>query len=294
MANAPEGSLIVNGTKGRMPSFYQYKEGDKEADADLTEDHNLQPECGHESRAQNGVEHEAGAHKGVEHEAGAHKVVEQKNKTMPKRSAYIPKSNRALARRLAQKGYDEKMLIWTKRAELRLGKLIESYDHNGPEIIYNSLSDIRQSLVVPYILPDDAFLENWLGKWILNRNTIPKKDETYSERGEQVRSKSEKIIADKLYAEGIPYVYEPEIILDDGERVYPDFAVLNVRTRKEYLFEHFGRMDETGYCKKNIRRIEEYAISGYVLGDNLLATFETNGNLFDPRYLDVLVNQYLK
>lgn len=209
-------------------------------------------------------------------------------------STYIPKDNCALAKKLAQKGYDEKMLGWARSAEYRLNKLIESYNHNRPEIIYNSLSDIRQSLVTPYYVPDDEFLESWLGKWILNRNTIPKKDEIYSERGEQMRSKSEKIIADRLYAEGIPYVYEPELILDDGERVYPDFAILNVRTRKEYLFEHFGRMDEIGYCKKNIRRIEEYALSGYVLGDNLLATFETNGNLFDPRYLDVLVTQYLK
>ncbi len=149
-------------------------------------------------------------------------------------------------------------------------------------------------MIVPHYIPDDVFLQNWLGKWHCERNSYDKKDHILTERGEQVRSKSEKIIADKLYSEGIPYVYEPEIILDDGERVYPDFAALNVRTRKEHLFEHFGRMDEIAYCKKNIRKIEEYALSGYVLGDGLLATFETNGNTFDTRYLDILVKNYLK
>lgn len=208
--------------------------------------------------------------------------------------AYIANDKIDVARKLAQKGYDAKMLEWVKRADYRLKNLIDCYEHNTPEIIYNNLSDIKREMVVPYYVPDDVFLENWIHKWVCDKNTYPKKDEIYSERGEQVRSKSEKIIADKLYFEGIPYVYEPEVILDDGERVYPDFAALNVRTRKEYFFEHFGRMDELGYCKKNIRKIEEYALSGYTLGDGLLATFETNGNMFDTRYLDVLVNRYLK
>ncbi len=255
LAAAPEGSLRINNTGGRKPMFYRFIGGKKDLPHDA---HNRQTDSRRTS------------------------------------STYIPKDNLSLAKDLAQKEYDSKILLWARRAEFRLKKLIGTYSHNEPEIIYNSLSDIRQSLVVPYYIPDDVFLENWLGKWNLDRNTIPKKDETYSERGEHVRSKSEKIIADKLHAEGIPYVYEPEIILDDGERVYPDFAILNVRNRREFLLEHFGRMDEIGYCKKNIRRIEEYALNGYVLGDNLLATFETNGNLFDPKYLDILVNKYLK
>ena len=216
------------------------------------------------------------------------------NRDMCAGGIYLGKDKYDVAKKLAQKGYDVKMLEWAKRAEYRLKNLIDCYEHNTPEIIYNNLSDIKREMVVPYYVPDDVFLENWIHKWVCDKNTYPKKDEIYSERGEQVRSKSEMIIADKLYFEGIPYVYEPEVILDDGERVYPDFAALNIRTRKEYFIEHFGRMDELGYCKKNIRKIEEYALSGYSLGDGLLATFETNGNMFDTRYLDVLVNRYLK
>lgn len=216
------------------------------------------------------------------------------NRDMCAGGIYLGKDKYDVAKRLAQKGYDSRMLEWVKRVEYRLKNLIDCYEHNTPEIIYNNLSDIKREMVIPYYVPDDVFLDNWLHKWVCDKNTYTKKDEIYSERGEQVRSKSEKIIADKLYFEGIPYVYEPEVILDDGERVYPDFAALNIRTRKEYLFEHFGRMDEIGYCRKNIRKIEEYALSGYTLGDGLLATFETNGNIFDTRYLDALVNRYLK
>lgn len=207
---------------------------------------------------------------------------------------YLGKDKYDVAKKLAQKGYDSKMLAWAKKAEYRIQNLIDCYEHNTPEIIYNNLSDIKRDLVDPYYVPDDVFLENWLNKWHCGGNTYDKKEIILTERGEQVRSKSEKIIADKLYAEGIPYVYEPEVILADGERVYPDFATLNVRTRKEFFLEHFGKMDELRYCRRNIRKIEEYALSGYTLGDGLLATFETNGSIFDARYLDLLVNRYLK
>ncbi len=209
-------------------------------------------------------------------------------------SKYLRRDEIQVAKQLAQKGYDKKMLEWAEKAESRLSNLIDCYAHNQPEIIYNNLSDIKREMVVPYYVSDEVFLEKWLGKWRCDRNTFEKTDIILTERGERVRSKSEKIIADKLYAEGIPYVYEPEVVLDDGERAFPDFAALNIRTRKEYLFEHFGRMDEIGYCRKNIRKIEDYALSGYLLGDGLLATFETNGNVFDTRYLDSVVKRYLK
>ncbi len=216
------------------------------------------------------------------------------NKDRYVNGTYISKESQHIAVKLAQKGYDSKVLEWAKKADSRLENLIDCYERNIPETIYKNLSDIKRQMVVPYCEPDDVYLEKWLNKWHCDGNTFKKKDKIITERGEQVRSKSEKIIADKLYAESVPYVYEPEVILDDGERVYPDFAVLNVRNRKEYLFEHFGKMDELAYCRKNIRKIEEYAISGYLLGDGLLATFETNGNMFDPKYLDAVIKRYLK
>ena len=79
--------------------------------------------------------------------------------------------------------------------------------------------------------------------------------EIYSERGERVRSKSEKIIADKLYRNGIPYKYEKPLVLKGLGKIHPDFEILNKRTRKEYFLEHLGKMDDIGYVKKNMRRI---------------------------------------
>jgi len=68
---------------------------------------------------------------------------------------------------------------------------------------------------------------------------------------EKVRSKSEVIIADRLFINAIPYEYERGLIVKipktaecpETEMVWnPDFRVLNVRTGKEYIWEHFGRM----------------------------------------------------
>jgi hypothetical protein len=215
-------------------------------------------------------------------------------KNIPPTGIYLNREKTEEIRTLAQKGYDEKMLEWARKAERRLDSLINCYEHNTPEIIYNNLSDIRKELIDPYYLPDDLYREAWERKWKLDRNTYKKKYSILTQRGELVRSKSEKIIADKLYAEGIPYVYEPEILLENGEYLYPDFAILNLRTRKEYFLEHFGKMDDESYSRRNTKKIEEYALNGYVLGDNFLCTFETSIRTFSPQYLDLLVNKYFK
>ena len=216
------------------------------------------------------------------------------NKKTKVNGTYLCADEHDVAIKLAQKGYDARLLEWAKRAESRIGNLIDSYEYNSPELIYNSLSNIRKELVTPYFLPDDQYIEAWERKWQLDKNTYKKKYSIMTQRGEQVRSKSEKIIADKLYTEGIPYVYEPEVLLENGECLYPDFAILNIRTRKEYLFEHFGKMDDEDYSRRNTKKIEDYALSGYTLGDNFLCTFETSVRTFSAKYLDLLVNKYLK
>lgn len=84
-------------------------------------------------------------------------------------------------------------------------------------------------------------------------------------RGERVRSKTEKIIADKLYSMGIPYRYEYPVKIKGYGMIYPDFMLLNISTRENICFEHFGMMDNAEYCEKAIKKIEGYIKSGYVL-----------------------------
>ena len=94
-----------------------------------------------------------------------------------------------------------------------------------------------------------------------------------TKRGEYVRSKSELIIADRLFDAGIPYHYEVACERKKWIISYPDFLVLNPRTKKEYYWEHFGMMGDPTYLEQTLGKIEKYARYGITLGNNLIATF---------------------
>ena len=67
-----------------------------------------------------------------------------------------------------------------------------------------------------------------------------------TKKGDFVRSKSELIIADKLFDKGISYEYEQEFIRD-GKKKIPDFTITYMG---EYIWEHCGMMSNANYKKK--------------------------------------------
>ena len=126
-------------------------------------------------------------------------------------------------------------------------------------------------------------------------NTFYKEGLRYeTEQGERVRSKSEKIIADKLHAMGIPYRYEYPVYLSGYETVYPDFMLLKTKTREEILFEHFGLMDDPDYCENAISKLQKYSQNGYFLGKNLIVTFELPKVPLDMNVLEQMLKEVLE
>ena len=61
-----------------------------------------------------------------------------------------------------------------------------------------------------------------------------------------VRSKSEVIIANKLYARRIPYAYEQELRLQ-GARRLPDFTIDDAGTGRTIYWEHMGMLRDAAY-----------------------------------------------
>ena len=114
-------------------------------------------------------------------------------------------------------------------------------------------------------------------------------------RGETVKSKSEVIIADRLDAAGVPYVYEYKTVVDDewAAMNYPDFYVLNKRTGEEFFWEHFGKMDDERYCQNSQLKLEKYAQRGLVPGKNLILSFEGSKRALSTEYVDFLIKSYL-
>ena len=150
----------------------------------------------------------------------------------------------------------------------------------------------------------------------------------FTDNNEQVRSKSEVIIANALKAAGVPYRYEFPLLVDrnaadnyeasdnmgsahvtasvksraktpdfydqDICQLHPDFYCLNLRTRQEFAWEHFGMMDDSKYAANATEKLELYAENDFFLGKNLIITMETSAKPLSSKLLKSVIQTYLK
>ena len=115
----------------------------------------------------------------------------------------------------------------------------------------------------------------------------------FTTKGERVRSKSEVQIADSLNRLGIPYRYEYPLRLKNGINIYPDFYCLNVRTRQELYWEHFGMMDNPEYAKNAVQKLHQYNSIQIIPGKNLIITMETSTSPLNVKYIEQQIKSYL-
>ena len=209
-----------------------------------------------------------------------------------KNGRYLPKKELKFVQRLAQKQYEYEVLECAKKRADAISVFLKQYQENDIEAIYEKLPEEKKELVIPCIETEETFVNKWKEKMRGSANEFPKEVEFYTEVGESVRSKSEKILADGFLRMGIPYVYEPELELMDGSRMYPDFALLHKRKRKTIYFEHFGMMDYPEYSIKTIKKLAKYQENGFWFGDNFLCTFETSENPLDMRIVEKMLKHY--
>jgi hypothetical protein len=83
-----------------------------------------------------------------------------------------------------------------------------------------------------------------------------------TERGDLVRSKSELVIADKLYARRIEYAYEQPLILPGGRVRYPDFTITDHARGTTFYWEHLGLLDDPNYRARWEKKRLEYSEAG--------------------------------
>ena len=205
-----------------------------------------------------------------------------------KKGKYIKKSNMKLIAQLAQKDYDQALYRTLEKREIKLEKVLKNLPERGLDEIYEKLADARKELVNPRTISNQAYVEQWLAVEYEGNSFHDEYKKFETERGEKVRSKSEKIIADKLHAMKIPYRYQYPLYIKSMGTIYPDFTILLPLNRKEIYLEHFGMMDEPEYCEKALIRIQELAKNEIVLGRNLIATFESSSVPLDIKCLEFL------
>ncbi len=203
-----------------------------------------------------------------------------------KKLVYISKNDKMMIKSLAQKDYDQRFLKIANNEKKQVKNILYNLANTELMDVYSKTNPNKKEFVTPYILTDEQFLEQWLSVEYKGKKIDDDIPVIITERGERVRSKSEKIIADKLYSMGIPYRYEYPLVLGGFGIVYPDFTLLNMNNRKEIYMEHFGMMDDAEYCKKAISKIEQYEKNDVYIGKNLVVTFETSKQTLNTGVLE--------
>lgn len=115
-------------------------------------------------------------------------------------------------------------------------------------------------------------------------------------KGERVRSKSEKIIADELARQGIPYKYEKPLQLNvDGmmRSFYPDFTVMNVTTGEIKYLEHFGMVDSSNYLKNTLSKLDVYEKNGLLIGREVILLHESAYRPLSTRVITDYIREFL-
>lgn len=241
----------------------------------------------------------------------------------PVQGVYISQSDFKTVRALCQKDYDESVLVELNRELRVVDNFIKMYRPEQLNTVYEKLASERKSFAEPVLLPDEEYASRWLAVKYSGKGMSADAPLLETSRGERVRSKSEVIIADTLDRLKIPYRYEfphqlkvrrnsrgrgdalcnPSGNKQDGGSqhdssrrtvtFHPDFTCLNLRTRREFIWEHFGRMDDLEYIAETLGKFETYTANGIFPGETLIFTMETQERPLNPATVEALASKFL-
>ncbi|MCR5671955.1 MAG: hypothetical protein K6G10_13195 [Butyrivibrio sp.] len=210
-----------------------------------------------------------------------------------RQGTFIKKENRDLARKLAQKSYDQRVQKLVERRLKQVQKLNSEYEDDEIVKIYQQMHALRQELVRPVEKLWEQRVSEWKSVPYKGKEFAPGWPEIYTKKGERVRSKSEKILADMFYDLGIEYKYECPLKLKGVGIVYPDFTFLSKKTFEEIYWEHDGRMNDPEYAEKAVRKIDAYTRNGIFPGKRLLVTYETSNYVLSTSVVKALIQEHL-
>ena len=224
----------------------------------------------------------------------SHNHVQYYRCTEEKKSGnYIPKENLKLAQQLAQKSYDEKILHLAETRLSQIRRIVKNYTDDELEKIYLNEHIERQKLIIPMEPTWEQKVHEWKAKEYKGKDFQEGTPIILTEKGERVRSKSEKIMADYFFRNGIEYKYECPLYLKGVGIVYPDFTFLSRKTGEEIYWEHNGRVDDPVYARSMVRKINSYENNGIYPGERLILTYETEQTVLNTGKIEQLVKKYL-
>lgn len=229
----------------------------------------------------------------VEHDKKARYYVRHSN-TDTNGKYLSAKTNLKQIKLLAKKHYCEKVI---KEAEIELNKVEDLLAYEMKQPISNQFLELKpseRSLINPFEEPMEDKIKRWQAAM---PDVVPPREGSYvipTKRGEYVRSKAEYNIANTLYANKIPYKYEPSYMAKDGVFSRPDFQIMNPSTGEILYWEHFGMLDKPQYVKDMINKLNGYEESELYPGKGLIVTFDDGTHPLTKDHILRIINDLLK
>ena len=214
-------------------------------------------------------------------------------KNSKKNGTYISRENKFLIQQLAQKSYNEKVLKCAEKRLSQIRKITKDYNDHEIEEIFEKEHIERKKLIQPVEPTWEQKMKSWAAEVYQGKEFQDNVPLIFTERGERVRSKSEKIMADYFFRNKIEYKYERPLLLKGYGTVYPDFTFLSRKTGEEIYWEHDGKMDDPTYARNAVKKIEAYENNNIFPGERLILTFETEYTILSTKTIEKLVEKYL-
>ncbi len=209
---------------------------------------------------------------------------------------YLGQDKNEEIKQLAQKRYDEILLEALKEEEDILSDAFLRLSNSKKLKELEKFPEELKPFITLNPVTDEGYIQKWTQAYKYNLSEHYRYKEPYQTlKGDLVKSKSELIIADRLFLAGIPYHYEERLYLNEGaSSKLPDFTILHPYTLELYYWEHFGGMDKEDYRLETKNKIELYALNGIIQGKNFITTFEIALSPLNTWYVDKLIEQYFK
>ncbi len=207
-----------------------------------------------------------------------------------KLGTYIPKDSLQEAKNLAQADYLQKLLPLLQTELDHINRLLSIQPSTAK--LLATFHPGRRKLLTPATLSDKEYGAAWLSVEYNHKPFDPAAPVLQTSTGLRVRSKSEMLIAETLNRLGIPFRYEFPVSLKNYT-AHPDFFCLNLKTRQEFFWEHFGMMDDTEYAQKAVTKLSDYQNCGIFPGKNLIISTETRETPLSVKQIEQLAKEYL-
>lgn len=225
---------------------------------------------------------------------GSFQYYKRSRNSKKNKGEYIPKANIDVACDLARKKYYSVLADFFDCCHSLLSRVDSDCNIANVEKCFEKQGNGRQRLLKAVYLSDDEYAKKWSALPYHGLEFFDDSPSLFTAKGERVRSKTEVIIADMLNRLNVPYRYEFPLRLSNGKVVYPDFTCLNLRTREEFLWEHFGMMGDEEYLEKMLKKLDDYSAEGFVIGKNLICSMESASHSVNQKQIEQMIRLFLK